>query len=78
MRKNAITAIAASTAIEEGWDLVNHDDPRSLSPEQRSLRKNLSRRFRERRRPFTKAALAVFLSKPLNDFIKTESAKMEQ
>jgi len=54
----------ANMAIETAWEVLTAE-LNELTAEQRALRRNLGRRFRERRRPFTQAALDAFLNESL-------------
>ncbi len=67
-------AKVASMAISEAWEIVGADLT-ELTAEQRAIRGNLDRRYRERRRPFTQTALSEFIAVSLNAFIKSELAK---
>jgi len=69
MTKIAGTASVANMAIEAAWEVLTVE-LNELPAEQRALRRNLARRFRERRRPFTQAALDAFLNESLSAYLQ--------
>jgi hypothetical protein len=68
--------IMGSMAIEAAWAIINADLA-ELTPGQRAVRRNLARRFRERRRPFTKKAMQAFSLPALRALIEGTSTNLE-
>ena len=76
MTKIAGKANLANMAIETAWEVLTAE-LNELNAEQRALRRNLARRFRERRRPFTQTALDAFMSKATHPLLQGESPETE-
>jgi hypothetical protein len=77
MTKTAGTVNPANMAFEDAWEIIGADMC-ELTVQQRVLRLNLLRRYRERRRPFTPAAVDAFMRASVRAMIEGASAKPEK
>lgn len=59
----------AKLAFDEAWEILDAE-PGELSHDQRRLRSNLARRWRERRRPFTREAIHAAIGRMVEQILR--------